>query len=188
MAFRTHTHQRDVRGGENFDDEPMVSDERSRVVEHSTHEFPPWSPAQIIGLVIGIGMMVLGIAAVARTGFDSADIYQPHLEVWGMPHSPLLGVCEIAFGALMIFASIIPGAVRWLMGLLGAISLGFGIVILTEAARSDLTRWFGVDDSNGWLFTIVGAVALLTAMFAPVFFPHREHDVVDVRDTAARRV
>lgn len=193
MAFRTHTPDGEVRDGAVRDvDAPVVSDERSAVVERRTHEYPPWSPAQIIGLVLGIGMTVLGIAAVTRTGFDSADIYQPHLEVWGMPHSPLLGVCEIAFGALMILASIIPGALRWLMALLGAISLGFGIVILTEAARSDLTRWFAVDDSNGWLFTIVGAVALLTAMFAPVFFPRRdrlgERDVVDVRDTAARRV
>jgi hypothetical protein len=30
-------------------------------------------------------------------------------------------------------------------------------------------HWFGVDDSNGWLFVIVGTVVLLAAFFSPVF-------------------
>jgi hypothetical protein len=33
---------------------------------------PRWSPLQIIGLIVGIGSAVLGIAAVASTGFDTA--------------------------------------------------------------------------------------------------------------------
>src|SRR3954464_12489065 len=103
MAFRTHTHDREVREVRDVD-APVVSDERSAVVEHRTHEMPPWSPAQIIGLIIGIGMTILGIAALAQLGFDTEDIYQPHDMVWGLPHSPLLAVCEIGFGALMIFA------------------------------------------------------------------------------------
>jgi hypothetical protein len=163
----------------------MVVDERSEVIDHRAHEFPPFSPAQIIGLIVGIGMTVLGIAAVARTGFDSADLYQPQIEVWGLPHSPLLGVAEIAFGALMIFASIIPGALRWLMALLGAVSLAFGLVILLDAATDNVTRWFAADDSNGWLFTIVGIVVLMTAMLSPVFFPRRDLDAVDGRDAHA---
>jgi hypothetical protein len=198
MAFRTHAQRRDAqsdrvddRANDLVDDDAVIVAEpvehRSAVVDSRTHEFPPWSPAQIIGLIAGLGMTVLGIAAVARTGFDTADVYQPQLDVWGLPHSPLLGVFEIAFGALLIFASIIPGGLRWLMALLGVISLGFGIVILADAATSDLTRWFGVDDSNGWLFTIVGSVVLLTAMLAPVFSPHRAHEVVDVRETTTGR-
>jgi hypothetical protein len=55
------------------------------------------------------------------------------------------------------------------MALLGAISLAFGIMILADAATANLARWFGVDDSNGWLFVIVGGVVVLTAMLAPVF-------------------
>ena len=39
---------------------------------------PRWSPLQIIGLIIGIGAGVLGIAAVASTGFDTDHIYTPH--------------------------------------------------------------------------------------------------------------
>jgi hypothetical protein len=130
----------------------------------------PWSPAQLVGLVIGIGFTVLGIAAVARTGFDVDHIYRPHYIVWHLPHSPLLAVSEIGFGVLMVLASVVPGGVRSLMALLGAISLAFGIVILVDAAPDNLTKWFAVTDRSGWLFAIVGAVTLLVALVSPVFF------------------
>ena len=157
MAFRTHTHDREVRDVRDVDT-PVVTDERSAVVEERAHEMPPWSPAQIIGLIIGIGMTVLGIAAIAQVGFDTADIYQPQELVWGLPHSPLLAVCEI----------------------------GFGLVIFVDSARDDLTRWFGVsEDRSAWFFVIVGGVTLLAAMLSPVFYPRSHRRMVDVRDTRA---
>jgi len=117
-----------------------------------------WSPLQIIGLIIGLGFIALGIAAVARTGFDTDHIYRPQAEVWNLPHSPLLGVIEIAFGAILLLASIPRGGARSVIMLLGAISLAFGIVVLVESDPNRLNHWLGVDNSSGWLFTIVGAV------------------------------
>src|SRR5207237_485503 len=137
MAFRSRYGRRDV--VEPVD--PAVGDvaydqveERPTVAAAPT----PWSPAQIIGLAIGIGFTVLGIAAVARTGFDTDHIYRPHYLVWHLPHSPLLAVSEIGFGVLMVIASVVPGGLRSLMALLGAISLAFGIVILVDAAPDNL--------------------------------------------------
>jgi hypothetical protein len=49
------------------------------------------------------------------------------------------------------------------------IALGFGLVELLDIAPHRMHHWFGVDDSNGWLFTIVGAVVLVAAFFSPVF-------------------
>jgi len=94
------------------DGEPVA--ESGYVAEGRTVEatMPPWSPLQIIGLIAGIGMGVLGIAAVARTGFDTAHIYTPHDVVWKLPHSPLLGVIEIGFGLLMVLGSVVPGGWR----------------------------------------------------------------------------
>ena len=137
----------------------------------------PWSPAQIIGLIAGIGMAVLGIAAVARTGFHTDHIYTPHRIVWHLPHSPLLGVIEIGFGVLLILASVIPGAARGLMGLLGAIALAFGIVVLvnTSSDNLNLNHWFAVTHRSGWFFVIVGGVVLVAALFSPVFIPRTRH-------------
>jgi len=140
----------------------------------------PWSPAQIIGLIVGIGFVVLGIAAVVRTGFDTSHIYTPHAVVWHLPHSPLLAVIEIAFGALMVIASVVPGGLRSLMGLLGAASLAFGIVIVAGTTPARLTKWFAVTHRNGWLFVVVGVVTLIAALLAPVFGGGRYHRHVRV--------
>ena len=130
---------------------------------------PIWSPAQIIGLAGGIGFVILGIAALARTGFDTSHLYSPHAVVWHFSHTPLLGVIEIAFGAVLLLASVVPGGFRSLMALLGAIALGFGLVVLLDVAPHRLFHWLGVTHRNGWLFVIAGAVLLLAALFSPVF-------------------
>ena len=130
---------------------------------------PWWSPAQFIGLVIGIGFTVLGIAALARTGFNTDHVFTPHDVIWRLPHSPLLALIEIGYGVLMILASVIPGGARTLMTLLGAISLAFGIVVLVESPPSHLNDWLAVTHRSGWLCVIVGAVVVLASMLAPAF-------------------
>ncbi len=169
MAFRRSYAREDVIEpgdplvrGDTYD----AIDERPAVAAAPT----PWSPAQIFGLVVGIGFTVLGIAAVARTGFDTDHIYRPHAVVWHLPHSPLLAVIEIGFGALMILASVVPGGGRALMVFLGAIALAFGIVVLVDAASDNLGNWLAVTHRSGWLYTIVGAATILVAMLSPLFF------------------
>jgi hypothetical protein len=169
MAFRRTYERQDVAGPPHAVVRDVAYDEideRPAVASAPT----PWSPAQILGLLIGIGFTVLGIAAVARTGFDTDHIYRPHSLVWHLPHSPLLAVSEIGFGVLMILASVVPGGMRELMALLGAISLAFGIVILVDAAPDNLSNWFAVTHRSGWFFTVVGAVTVLMALVSPVFF------------------
>jgi hypothetical protein len=161
--------------------ETTATDSRSEVVDDRRKTqavMPTWSPAQIVGLIVGIGFAVLGIAAVARTGFDTDHIYTPHDTVWNLPHSPLLGVIEIGFGVLMVLSSVVPGGIRTLMGLLGAASLAFGLVVLIAAAPNRLNNWLAVTDRSGWLFTIVGTVVVIAALFSPVFVGGARREVV----------
>jgi hypothetical protein len=148
-----------------------TTDRDYRMVEGRTVEasMPPWSPAQIIGLIVGIGFAALGIAAIARTGFHTDHIYTPHADVWNLPHSPLLGLIEIGFGVLMVIASVVPGGARGFMGFLGAISVGFGIVVLVEQQPNRLNDWLAVTHRSGWLYLVVGVVVLLSAILSPVF-------------------
>ncbi len=122
---------------------------------------PLWSPAQIIALVAGIGSVVLGVVALARTGFDTNHVYTPHALVWHLPHSPLLGAVEVAFGALLVLAGVAPAGMRGLMAFLGAVSLAFGVVVLVEDTPNRLNHWLAVTHRSGWLFTVVGTVVLL---------------------------
>jgi hypothetical protein len=130
---------------------------------------PTWSPAQIIGLIVGIGFIVLGVAALAKTGFDTSHVDQPHDVVWHFAHSPLLGAIEVAYGALLVIASVVPGASRTLMALLGAIAVAFGLVVLIVTEPNKLNDWLAVTNRNGWLYLIAGGVVLLAALFSPVF-------------------
>jgi hypothetical protein len=162
-------------------EDPAPVAETGYVAERRTAEatMPPWSPLQIIGLIVGIGFGVLGIAAVARTGFDTSHIYTPHDLVWSFPHSPLLGVIEIGFGLLMVLGSVVPGGWRSFLALLGAIALAFGIVVLVEELPNRLNDWLAVSHRNGWLYVAAGGIVLLAALFAPIFGGvEREHRVL----------
>lgn len=142
-----------------------------------------WSPAQIIGLIVGIGFIVLGAAALIKTGFNTSHLDQPHDVVWHFLHSPLLGAIEVAYGVLLVIASVIPGAARGLMAFLGAIAVAFGLVILIESVPNQLNDWLAVTHRNGWLYVIAGGVVLLAAIFSPVFggsFRRREHSTRQV--------
>ncbi len=123
------------------------------------------SAAQIIGLIVGIGYTTLGIAAVVRTGFDTSHIYTPHLLVWHLAHSPLLGAIEIAFGVLMILASVVDS--RSAVAFLGTIAFIFGIVVLTIPTPNRLNHWLAVTHRNGWVLLISGAVVALSALLLP---------------------
>jgi len=133
---------------------------------------------QIIGLVIGIGMLVLGIAAVARTGIDTDHIYQPHLLVWHLPHNQLLGLLEIAFGLLVILSSVEPGGTRSAQAFLGVVSFAFGLVVVLNVAPNHLYDWVGVQHRNGWFFLIVGLVLAIPALLTS--------DVVEQRVAGTR--
>ena len=46
-------------------------------VEHGERHratWSSWSPAQFVGLVVGIAITVMGFVALARTGFDTASL------------------------------------------------------------------------------------------------------------------
>lgn len=157
--------------------------EQEVVVEDRAVSVHPWSPAQIVAVVVGIGFVVLGIAALARTGFSVDDLFNPQKEVIGFRHSPLLGAIEIAFGALLILAGVVTGGARSLMAFLGIIAAIFGALILVNVAPNRLHRWLGVGDPYGWMVLIVGVVLLAAAFFSPEFARNRR-----TREASSQRV
>jgi len=175
-----------IRRTETTSDAPASVESEYRAQDRTVDvAIPPWSPLQFIGLIAGIGFGVLGIAAVARTGFDTAHIYTPHDLVWKFPHSPLLAVIEIGFGLLLVLGSVVPAGSRGFLGLLGSIALAFGIVVLTESVPNRLNDWLAVTHRNGWLYVITGGVVLLASLVAPVFGGVRRRHRVVRRDEVA---
>jgi hypothetical protein len=125
----------------------------------------PWSPAQFVALAIGIFFIVLGGVAMARTGIHT-DAMTRMTQVGGWHHTTWLGAGELVFGLLMLSAGAVPGGMRGLMSFLGVVALGFGIIVVIQP--SSFHKTLGVTAGNGWLYVITGAVAVVTAMAAPV--------------------
>ena len=127
-------------------------------------ERPPWSPAQLIALVIGIIAIVIGAIALTKTGVHAhaMDVVRANGPLW--QHTAWLAIGEIVFGLLMIGAGVVPGGARGLMTFLGILALAFGIAVLV--AKNDLRA----EDTTGWAFIIAGGVSLLAAAVSPVFF------------------
>jgi hypothetical protein len=139
-----------------------------------------WSPAQLVGLIVGIGITVVGCVALARTGFNTSNIYSPHALAWRLPHSPLMALIEVGFGMLLIVGAVVPGGMRSLIALSGAVALSFGIVVVSMTPPNRLNHWLGVEDKNGWFFIVVGGVLLLAGLVSPVFTTRtRKHVVRD---------
>jgi len=158
---------------------PQRTEHYEEVVEPVTNRI-----LQFIGLVIGIGFTVLGIAVVAKTGVDTSHIYQPHTAVWHLSQNPLMGLIEIAFGVLVVLSSVTPGGTRPALAFFGVLSFVFGLIVVTNVAPNHLFNWVAVNHRNGWLFFAVGLVLALPALLMPDRWGHR---VVDERPVATRR-
>ena len=150
------------------DDAPVAEDRAVAEDELATRrtavERPPWSPAQLIALAIGIISTVIGVIALTKTGIHSnaMDVVRSNGPLW--QHTAWLAIGEIAFGLIMIGAGVVPGGARGLMTFMGILALAFGIAVLV--AKSDLRA----EDATGWAFIIAGGVSLLAAAISPVFF------------------
>jgi len=144
----------------------------------------PWSPAQLVALVIGIIYLVLGVAVLAKAGLSADTFTSAHVSVFGFGHTPLMGLIELVYGLLLIMAGAVPGAGRGLMAFLGALALGFGVVVLVQQAS--LYGSLGVLDANGWLYVITGVITLIAGVAAPIIFTGGRQRVAHDRDVIQR--
>jgi Na+-driven multidrug efflux pump len=137
-------------------------------VEERRVLWAPWSPAQIVALIIGVFYLILGAIALAASGGNANGFAaNPHVTALGFHQTPVLGIIEIVFGLFMVMAGAIPGAGRGTMAFLGTLALAFGIVVL--AAYASMYDALGTDAADGWLYVITGIVALVAGMIAPIF-------------------
>ena len=89
-----------------------------------------FSVGQLLTLLIGAALVVLGVFALIETGIDT-PLDEPIEQVMGYDHTPLLGIIEVGAGALLILFALRPGG-RWFVAVLGlALVLG-GLLVLAE--------------------------------------------------------
>ncbi len=86
-----------------------VDEDRTVVVEERPDHDEPvevvrkrsFSIGQLLAMIAGAALVALGVAALVQTGVDT-PLSEPVEPVLGWDHTPMLGIIEIAAGALLI--------------------------------------------------------------------------------------
>jgi hypothetical protein len=178
MVDRLHTDEERIRADERariedelraFDDDRERVD-RDRVV---VEERPPeevevvrtraFSVGQLLSMLVGAALIVLGVFALIATGLDT-PLDQPVESVMGYDHTPMLGILEVAAGALLVVFSLRPGG-RWLVAIVGlALVLG-GLLILGELDWT--VENLAAEQGYAWIPIGAGLIAILAAVLTP---------------------
>jgi predicted phage tail protein len=128
-----------------------------------------WSPSQIVAGVIGLFLTVMGAVAILRVGFES--LTGETTAVLGIEHTLLMGLMDLLVGLLFLGAASTVLGSRSGLTTLGLLALAFGLVYAIEP--NSLASALGGDERVGWLYAIVGVVALLSAWLSPTIQTQR---------------
>jgi uncharacterized membrane protein len=120
-------------------------------------------PANVIVAVAGILTITLGVWALIETGLNTDHIFTPSKEVLGLPHTPTLALGEIGFGILLLFAAATGAFGTFLIEVLGAASLAFGVIVVSDSWSGRVHSWTAANHDSGWVFILIGAVSVLAA-------------------------
>lgn len=121
-----------------------------------------FAPDAVIAALVGLVIMVVGLIAIVRGGFDG-PMSDPVVSVVGFTHTTTLGLIEIGIG----FCLLVSGATRSRSGeiLFGAV-LGIGAfvgAVQEESFRESLA----LESGMAWLAVLAAAVVVLAALLMP---------------------
>ena len=121
-----------------------------------------FAPDAIIAGIAGLVILVTGLIAVVRGGFDG-PMSDPVVQVLGFTHTTTLGLIEIGIGlALLLSAAtrsrsgeVFFGAVLGIAGFVGAVQ------------AESFKRTLALESSMAWLAVLAGVIVVLSAMMLP---------------------
>ncbi len=121
-----------------------------------------FAPDAIVAAIAGLVIMVVGLIAIIRGGFDG-EMSDPVIEVVGFTHTTVLGLIEIAIGAALL----ISGATRSRSGevFFGSV---LGIAGFVGAVQSEsFVESLALESSMAWLAVLTAVVVVLCALLLP---------------------
>lgn len=123
-----------------------------------------YAPDAIIAALVGLVLLVVGLIAIVRGGFDG-QMSDPVVSVLGFTHTTTLGLIEIAIGLCLLLS----GAARSRTGELffGAV-LGIGAFVGAVQTASFKTS-LALQSGLAWLMVLAAVVVVLAAMLMPRF-------------------
>jgi hypothetical protein len=121
-----------------------------------------FAPDSIIAGIAGLVVLVTGLIAVVRGGFDG-PMSTPVVQVLGFNHTTTLGLIEVGLGlALLLSAAtrsrsgeVFFGAVLGIAGFVGAVQ------------TASFKKTLALESSMAWLTVAIGAIVVLAALMLP---------------------
>jgi drug/metabolite transporter (DMT)-like permease len=118
---------------------------------------------QLTAWAAGLYLIVCGIVGLARAGFEELDLFEPVVEVAGLPARPLLSLLLVLAGVVVLAAA--TGEVDERSLRLGGVVVAVvGVVWLIEPGAFE--PYLGVERANGTAALVVGLL-LVAASFVP---------------------
>jgi uncharacterized membrane protein HdeD (DUF308 family) len=114
----------------------------------------------IVGGIIGVLLVVVGLVALARTGFAFDGLTTATATVGPFERTPLMAIIEVILGLSVIGASFAADR-GGLIGV-GVLALIFGLVVVIEPGA--FVEALGASSTSGILYILIG-IGLLLAGF-----------------------
>ncbi|WP_052664993.1 hypothetical protein [Nitriliruptor alkaliphilus] len=120
---------------------------------------------QISAWLVGLYLIVAGLVAVARSGFDDLALFEPVVHVGNQPATPLYALLWLVIGAALLTAATGSVAEQQLRigGVLFAIA---GLVFLIEPDA--FTEYLGVTSDSGTMLLAIGALLTASSFVPPL--------------------
>lgn len=125
---------------------------------------PLVDPVSWAGWLIGGELIVVGLVALARAGFDDFDLFEPVVTVGPFHLTRLFALITLALGAIT-WAGTAGQADHLGLRVLGAIMLVVGIVWMIEPGG--FNRWLGTRSADGTHYAVIGIVLIAFSMVPP---------------------
>jgi hypothetical protein len=126
-----------------------------------------FAPDAIIASIAGLVILVVGLIAIVRGGFDG-QMSLPVVDVVGFTHTTTLGLIEIAIGGALLLS----GAMQSRSGeVFFAAVLGIAGFVGAVQTKS-FTKSLALESSMAWLAVFVAVVVVLAALMMPRFARH----------------
>jgi len=129
-----------------------------------------WAPDSVVTGLVGVALLVVGLIAMVRAGFDG-PMDDPVVDVVGFTHTATLGIVEAAIGlCLLLSAAARSRGAAMFFGLV----LGVGGIV--GAVQTDsFRRSLALESGWAWICVVAAAVVVLASLLMPRMWTHRTH-------------
>lgn len=117
-----------------------------------------------VGWLVGGEMIVVGLVALARAGFDDFDLFEPIVAVGPYHLTRVFALITLVLGAI-VWAGTAGTPDDLGLRVLGALLLVTGIVWIIEP--DGFNRWLGTEVADGVHYAVIGTILIVFSLIPP---------------------